>query len=118
MGRPGATGESIAVEYLRREGLEIICRNWRCEWGEIDIIAADGDTLVFVEVKSAHTNRFGKPQEWVDKQKKSHIIKSAMQYVLENHIGERIMRFDVVAVDFAEKRIYHIPDAFIIEGEI
>ncbi len=113
----GDIGESFACDLLRSKGYRIICRNWRCRWGEIDIIAEDGGTLVFVEVKSAKSKKFGNPARWVDSRKQSHLVKSAMQYILDE-IGEDVpVRFDVVAVDLNKMDAEHIINAFGVKFE-
>jgi len=90
--------------------------NWRCRWGEIDIIALSPDgILVFVEVKSGYSRRFGHPCEWVTPKKAEKLIKSARQYMLDRNICDVPVRFDVIAVDFGSDRIIHITDAIMVE---
>ncbi len=113
----GDIGESFACDLLRKKGYRIISRNWRCRWGEIDIIAQDGDVIVFVEVKSAKSKYFGNPARWVDSRKQSHLVESAMQYI-SDEIGEDVpVRFDVVAVNLNKMNAEHIINAFSVEFE-
>jgi putative endonuclease len=112
--RIGKEGEEDAVEYLEREGYFILERNFRAERGEIDIIARDGNTLVFVEVKTTVRGGFGEPEEWVNQKKQTQIGKVAMGYLQEKRLENVDCRFDVVAVTKIGKktRIRHIEDAF------
>ncbi len=111
----GRKGESVAREYLRRRGLSILTTNYRCRLGEIDIIARDRGTLVFVEVRSRTASSFGTPQETITypKQRK---LRQVAQVYLTAHATDAPARFDVVAVTFtADGRVdhlEHIPDAF------
>ena len=96
--RTGRLGEDIAVNYLRSAGYGIIERNYRCVFGEIDIVARDGKTLVFVEVRSRKTDRYGEPGESVGLSKKMKISKIALNYLKENRFQDCRARFDVVAI--------------------
>ena len=113
----GKKGEELAKRFLEKKGLKIAHRNWSCGFGEIDIVAYDGNTLVFIEVKSSAGSTFGKPVEWVNVRKRKHIVKSAKQYLFDNSIEDINIRFDVVAIDLLTNKIQHIPDAFICEEE-
>jgi len=96
----GKNGEELAVQYLEKQGYAIVERNYRVRAGEIDIIARDGEFLVFVEVKTRRSNRFGSPFEAVDFRKQQQIIRVARMY-LARHGGENYaVRFDVAAVYF------------------
>ena len=95
----GIRGEALAVTYLKKKGYKIIERNYRCQWGEIDLIARDGKTLIFVEIKSRSSSDFGLPQDAVDRFKQEKLIQAAKAYLAEHHVQENIpARFDVVAV--------------------
>ncbi len=97
--RLGTEGESIAIEQLEKLGYRIIERNYRTRYGEIDIVADDGGTVVFVEVKTKTNSDFGDPVEEVTPQKQRQIIsigESYANYVLPPNTP---CRFDVVAVD-------------------
>jgi putative endonuclease len=94
----GRRGEDIAADYLRKLGFQIIDRNFRIRGGEIDIIALDGDTLVFIEVKTRSSNEFGTPLEAISYFKLKSLIKTAQFYKVKHpHLPES-MRIDAVAV--------------------
>jgi putative endonuclease len=96
--RTGKRGEEIAVAYLKSKGYRIIERNYKCLFGEIDIVAKDGNTVVFVEVKSRKSEDFGDPQTAVGWEKKRKISWIALKYLEEKHLYPCDARFDVVAV--------------------
>ena len=111
----GIRGEDLAVTYLKKKGYKIIERNYRCQWGEIDLIARDKGTLIFVEIKSRSSTGFGLPQDAVDHFKQKKLIQAAKAYMAEHHVQETIpARFDVVAVNFTPSgsEIELIKDAF------
>jgi putative endonuclease len=111
----GIKGEDLAVTYLKKKGYKVIERNYRCQWGEIDLIARDGKTLVFVEIKSRSSSDFGLPQDAVDRFKQEKLIQAANAYMIEHHVQETIpARFDVVAVRLTPfgPEIELIKDAF------
>jgi putative endonuclease len=94
----GKRGEDIAVAYLKNKGYRIIERNYKCLFGEIDIVAKDGDTVVFVEVKSRKSERFGDPQGAVGREKQKKISRISLTYLEEKHLYPCDARFDVVAI--------------------
>ena len=94
----GKLGEDIAVDYLKNEGYRIIERNYRCVFGEIDIVATDRNVIVFVEVRSRRSDRYGYPQESVGLNKKMKVSKIALNYLKEKQFQDCRARFDVVAV--------------------
>ena len=94
----GMDSESIAVNYLKEHGYQIIKRNYRTKFGEIDIIAKDGDTIVFAEVK-ARKSRVYNPKEAVTKSKKRKISMVALYYLKTTRQTNVRARFDVVAID-------------------
>ncbi|NUN69295.1 MAG: YraN family protein [Bacteroidetes bacterium] len=94
----GVQGEDAAAEFLRSNGYEIIERNYYYQHGEIDIIAKEGTTLAFVEVKTRRSSRFGAPEESVTPKKQELLRRTAEGYVAERNIGNVECRFDVVAV--------------------
>ena len=110
----GAAGEALAAQFLEQQGLKILSRNFRFERGEIDIVAEDGDELVFVEVKARRTNAFGEPEDAVTPQKQEQIQHVAEGYLLEHNIRDHSCRFDVVAIVFQQgkAKINHIKNAF------
>jgi putative endonuclease len=99
--RLGERGEALAVRELERRGYEIIHRRYRCERGEIDIVARDGGTLVFVEVKAREDDEKGRAVEAVTPQKIRQIVRVAIDYLARHHIVDTQCRFDVVAIDHA-----------------
>ena len=112
--RLGAWGERVAARHLKRSGYRIISRNFRAAGAEIDLVALDGETLVFVEVKTRLGARAGDPQEAVDWRKQSTIRRAAVIFASRNRAESRPMRFDVVAItgDGVERRVEIVKDAF------
>jgi putative endonuclease len=98
----GADSESMAVTFLKENGYKIIERNYRTKIGEIDIIAKDGDTIVFIEVK-ARKSRAYNPKEAVTSSKKRKISMVALYYLKSTRQINTRARFDVVAIDSAKK---------------
>lgn len=98
----GFKGENLASNFLRKKGYEIIERNFRIKGGEIDIIAKDGDTLVFIEVKARSSMEFGSPLEAITSWKLRSIIKTAQFYKLKNPKLPEAMRIDAVAISLDE----------------
>jgi putative endonuclease len=110
----GSRGEQLAAEYLMQKGWKILARNFRRYRAEIDLIAADGECLVFVEVKAARTDGFGPPELRVDRRKRQQMCKAALAFLQEKKLENQECRFDVIAVEFRgpEARIRHLRDAF------
>ena len=98
----GKTGEDYACRELERRGYEILARRFRTRLGEIDIIAREENTLVFIEVKARRSTRFGEPCEAVHWRKQQTIGRLAAEYVLRHGIGNARCRFDVVSVVFGD----------------
>jgi putative endonuclease len=96
--RTGKHGEDLATAWLAEAGYRIIERNYRCPFGEIDIVAQEGGTLVFVEVKSRRSCAFGAPELAVGPQKQRKISRISLHYLAERHLSDRPARFDVVTV--------------------
>jgi len=101
----GKAGENIAVSFLEKQGLKIIGQNWRfSRMGEIDIIAKDKNTLVFIEVKARSSNLFGNPLESVNEKKFNKIQKLAEIYLIKNpNITFKDIRFDLIGILLREK---------------
>jgi putative endonuclease len=112
----GIEGENAAVKYLKENGYKIIKRNYKTHIGEIDIIAQDGETTVFVEVKTRGNESFGKPFEAVNKRKMEKLKNLALLYMKKQ--GKEIpVRFDILSIfsnNKGNKEIEHIKDAFEI----
>ncbi len=102
-------GERLAAKYLKKQGYKLLAQNYKAKMGEIDIIAQDGDILVFAEVKQRKTSDFGAPREFVTKEKQRKIKNTAALYMMKNKFGGNV-RFDVVEV--LGKDITHIKNAF------
>ena len=96
--RIGAWGELQAEGYLLERGMELIQRNYRTRYGEIDLVMKQGDLLVFVEVKTRSDNRFGPPEQSVTPEKQEHLLLAAEQYLDEHPDSPVEWRVDVVAV--------------------
>ena len=98
----GQHGEDVACNYLRSLGYTIVCRNYRCEHGETDIIALDGRIYAFVEVKmrteSAMQNLYGRPLRAVNAAKKRRLLGSAKQYIFENKLYGQPARIDILEI--------------------
>jgi putative endonuclease len=118
MGEPrhavGIAGEEAAVQYLCQHGYRILERNYRCRFGEIDLIARDGRTLAFVEVKTRRSQRYGPAAAAVTLEKQRHLIKASQVYLFERKKTDEFCRFDVVTIemDAQQPRIELIKDAF------
>lgn len=94
----GRSGERLASKYLEKIGYKIICNNFRCTQGEIDIIAKDKDEIVFVEVKTRSSTKFGEAREAVDQRKQKHIINAAKYYLYKTGKESAKVRIDVIEV--------------------
>ncbi len=107
----GSDYETLAVEYLEQKKYQILERNFHSRFGEIDIIARDGEYLVFVEVKYRKNTGCGSPLEAVDAKKQRRICRTAFYYLHKEGYGEDMAcRFDVVAIEGEE--IMHVENAF------
>lgn len=114
----GGSGEDIAAAFLQGLGYVILTRNYRKRFGEIDIVAEEGDTLVFVEVKTRSSGAFGSPLEAVDARKQRRMARAALDYLSRRKLHGRAARFDVVAVLLQPQgrpRIEHVRNAFDLE---
>ncbi|RME50739.1 MAG: YraN family protein [Caldilineae bacterium] len=94
----GAYGEQLAAAYLNRQGYEIVARNWRCPAGEMDIIARQGETLVFVEVRTRRGTRLGSPEESITPAKQARLVDIARTYLAEMDCAGCDWRIDVIAI--------------------
>ena len=101
----GAEGERAAEQFLRRQRYAILARNYRCRSGEVDLIALDHSTVVFIEVKTRTQPGCGTPLEAVDRRKQRQIQRAAQQYLIQNRLHERDARFDVVGVWWEDGRL-------------
>jgi putative endonuclease len=94
----GVDGEAAAAAWYQARGYEIVARNWRCNDGELDVVARRGSTLVFCEVKARTSNRFGTPFEAVTAAKQRKLRGLALRYLRDTGTRTRDFRFDVAAV--------------------
>ncbi|MDD4909133.1 MAG: YraN family protein [Candidatus Omnitrophica bacterium] len=109
----GRKGEDIAEGFLRRRGCKIIVRNFSCRSGEIDIIAGQGNTTVFIEVKTRCSDEFGLPEESLTPDKISRLRRSAQFYIKNHADPEGNFRFDVISITLRDNyEIRLIEDAF------
>ena len=97
----GRTGERLAAESLERQGYRILERNFRCRYGEIDLVAEHEGDLVFVEVKTRRGTAYGRPEEAVNLRKQRKIIQVALFYLDLHACSERSWRIDVVAIQMS-----------------
>lgn len=100
----GKTGEDVACKYLESRGYKIIERNYQYGHGEIDIVAKDGEELVFVEVKSRKTLEFGDPEFAFTRNKLNQVRKIAAAYLVEKNMTDQVCRIDAVAIQFTRER--------------
>jgi putative endonuclease len=101
----GRRGERAAEKYLRHNGYRIVARNFRAAGAEIDLVAMDGETLVFIEVKTRRSRIAGAPEEAVDKRKQTRMRRAAEVFAQRYRADEVEMRFDIAAVDASGRRL-------------
>src|SRR5438132_10646928 len=94
----GKTGEDLACAELERHGYAIVARRYRRRGGELDIVARDGKTIVFVEVKARESRAFGAAAEAVTRLKRQRITGLAVDYLMRHHLSDCPCRFDVVSI--------------------
>ena len=111
-GNLGRRGEDLAHRWLRRRGFRVAARNWRPPQGggEIDIVAWDGEWLVFVEVKTRRSGELNAPERDIDRDKMLALRGAARDYVKRAGADPDRVRFDVIAI--ADERVEYLPDAF------
>ena len=109
----GKKGEQLAVNYLSKNGYEIIERNYRFDKAEVDIIATKGETLAIIEVKTRSTTDFGNPQDFVKPKQIQRLVKAVDEYVTVNRLDVEV-RFDIIAIVKNGKAydIEHLENAF------
>ena len=108
----GNAGEDLACAWAKDRGWVILERNYRCRFGEIDLIARDGGILIFAEVKTRNTDRFGTGREAVDYRKQCRLHKTAAYYLACNPKIKSHTRFDVIECNLNKAAVEHIPGAF------
>jgi len=111
----GRLGEDLAAKHLQNLGYVLLERNYRCEYGEVDIVAQDRERLAFVEVRARRGNAFGTPEESVTPRKQQRLATVARNYLEEKGLSDVAWGIDVVAVEFSPagvlRRIDLIRDA-------
>jgi putative endonuclease len=109
----GKWGETFAVEYLAKNGYEILQRNWFFDKAELDIIAQKGQILIICEVKTRNSDFFGDPQDFVTPAKIKHLVKAANEYIVSNDLDVEA-RFDIIAIlkNKKQEKLEHFEDAF------
>jgi putative endonuclease len=116
----GQRGEHLAARFLKRLGYRILARGDRSSSGELDLVAVDGRTIVFVEVKTRQSQEAGHPAEAVDAAKQRRLTRLALAYLKHHGLLEHSARFDVVAVTWPDDQrrptIEHFPNAFEAVG--
>jgi putative endonuclease len=115
----GPRGEAAAARYLKRQGYKIIARGDRSKLGEIDLVAVDGQTVVFVEVKTRQSQEAGHPSEAVDAVKQRRLTRAAVTYLKHHRLLDQPARFDIVAITWPEGQrptIEHFKSAFEAVG--
>ncbi|MCL2061447.1 MAG: YraN family protein [Firmicutes bacterium] len=108
----GRKGEDIAAEFFISKQYRILCRNYKTAVGELDLVAQDKDTLVFIEVKSRMSDKYGAPGEALTSFKRRKISQVAAQYIKRKKAAPAAVRFDVLEIFLSEGRVNHIEDAF------
>lgn len=112
-------GESLAAKHLKARGYRILAQNYRARRGEIDLIARDGEFIVFVEVKTRRSLKFGLPQAAVTLQKQRQISKVALAYLQAQNLMDTPCRFDVIAIHLSPQlellRLEQIESAFAFQ---
>ncbi|MDP8224863.1 MAG: YraN family protein [Candidatus Lernaella stagnicola] len=98
----GPKAERLAARHLKRHGMRIVTRNWSTKLGELDLVAVEGDELVFVEVKSKRDDEYGRPAEQVNFGKRRRIERLAMAFCGKKKLDPPVMRFDVVEVIWSD----------------
>ena len=109
----GRRYERLAAEFYTRNGFTILARNYRDASREIDLVARNGNLIVFVEVKASRSDSYGHPAERVDKRKQAHLAAAARRYLADNAIDGCDLRFDLIT--FVNGELEHYPNAFLLD---
>ncbi len=111
--RHGRRGETLAAKHLRALGYTVEARNWSCATGELDLVCRDGDTLVFVEVRTVSTQFLASPIQTIDAAKQARVARAAEAYIQKKRSEYDGLRFDVVGVLLTKPpQIEHLENAF------
>lgn len=100
----GFKGEDLAVRYLKSQGYKILERNYLIRGGEIDIVAQEGEILVFIEVKARWSHQYGHPLEAINYYKMKAMLKTALFYIQKINWGDKPYRLDAISIDYAEDK--------------
>jgi putative endonuclease len=107
----GSKAEQQALDYLQQQGLRLVCSNYRCKSGELDLVMKEAEVLVIVEVRYRKSEQFGGALASITWQKQQRIISATQHYVIINKLSQAVIRFDVVAIS-GDNRINWIKNAF------
>lgn len=120
--RLGERGEALATVFLRKAGYRILAGNWKCRYGELDIVAEEAGegTICFVEVKTRSGESHGAPVEAVDVRKRRQIARAAKMFLATKSLGDVPARFDVITIrtDVDPPAIAHFPNAFRLQDAL
>ncbi|ADO71854.1 YraN family protein [Stigmatella aurantiaca] len=110
----GNEAEAMAARFLEQRGYRIRARNFRCRYGELDVVAEHGETVCFVEVRMRSSAVWGDPSHTVSVAKQRRVVKAALHYLFAHELRDRMMRFDVISVvgHGEQAHVEHLPDAF------
>ncbi len=106
--RLGKWGEDVAVRFLQEKGYVLVATNYRCRWGEVDIVAQEGDDLVFVEVRTRRGVEFGTPEESITPAKARRLVATAQEFLQEHDLVHADWRIDLIAIRLDGDR--RVPD--------
>ncbi len=106
--------EDLAIDFLKKRGYKIICRNFTCSFGEIDIIAEKNDVLCFIEVKARSKRLYGTPLEAITPIKQRKIIKVAEYYCMKHKIKDKPLRFEAIGIELSDNvpKFDHVESIF------
>lgn len=107
----GDSAERQALSYLQQQGLTLVCSNFRCKMGELDLVMKDGTALVIVEVRFRKSAQFGGALASITRQKQARIVAATQHYVIINNLSHVAIRFDVVAIS-GDNSLNWIKNAF------
>lgn len=111
----GRLGEELAMGHVEKRGLEILSRNWRTRLGELDIIASDGSQIIFIEVRTTTSVRFGMGFQSVNGRKQQQVRRIATQFLQQHRLGSWDVRFDVISI-LLDRRTREIIQLQHLEG--
>jgi len=116
--RRGDLGEDAAARFLEERGFRVLERNWRFRQWELDLVCRDGDTIVFVEVKTRGAGTMGTPADGLNRKKQMRLVKAASQYLTKKDLWDEPCRFDLAAVvdSGTSMDVEHTEDAFDLTG--